>query len=130
MKNYFSNNFLNVEVTGEQYPLSPMRKMLSNMVMAIQIAIVAIIVAPDFIKSKVTFIPSEIIDLVSQNKVIAGIGAFFGGNIISGLITNSGALEIFYNDKLIWSKLQSGNVPNVQGIVQLIKQHGGVLIKK
>ena len=130
MKNYFSNNFSNVEVTGEQYPLSPMRKMLSNIIMAIQIAVVGIIVAPDFVKSKVTFIPAEIVDLISQNKVIAGVGAFFGGNIINGIISNSGALEIFYNDKLIWSKLQSGNVPNVQGIVQLIKQHGGVLAKK
>jgi selT/selW/selH-like putative selenoprotein len=130
MKNYFTNNFSNVEVTGEQYPLSPMKKMFSNMIMAIQIAIVGIIVAPDFVKSKVTFIPGEIVDLISQNKIIAGVGAFFGGNIINSIISNSGALEIFYNDKLIWSKLQSGNVPNVQGLVQLIKQHGGVLAKK
>ena len=77
----------------------------------------------------ISFIPKQIITWIGEHKLYTGLILFFGGNMLNGIITNSGALEIFYNGELLWSKLQSGKVPNMDGLVQLIKARGGHLHK-
>ncbi len=71
------------------------------------------------------FIPEKYIDWISENKFQAGMIGYFGGNLLNGYITNTGAFEIFCNDRLIWSAVNSGGkVPQIQGIIELIKKAG------
>ena len=81
----------------------------------------------DLVTQYLPFIPPSIISLINEHKVYAGLFLFFGGNLLNGIITNSGALEIFYNDELIWSTLKTGKVPNMKSLVHLIKAKGGRL---
>lgn len=42
---------------------------------------------------------------MKENKMMAMIGVFFGGNILSSTFTNTGAFEMYFDDVLIFSKL-------------------------
>lgn len=81
----------------------------------------------DLVTQYLPFISPSIISWINEHKMYVGLLLFFGGNLLNGIITNSGALEIFYNDELIWSALKTGKVPNMRSLVHLIKAKGGKL---
>jgi selT/selW/selH-like putative selenoprotein len=59
----------------------------------------------------------EQIKKILANKWMALILIFFiGNNIQSGLLT-TGAFEISYNEELVYSKLQTGKMPELNGLV-------------
>ena len=88
-----------------------------------------LIFQPDLIKKYFTIIPLDLINWCIENKWKVIIGGYFFGNMIRNNINNTGAFEIFYNNKLIWSKLKLGNVPKLQFIVSKIEKNGGKFIK-
>jgi len=55
-----------------------------------------------------------------ENKVYACFMLFFIGNAIETQLTSTGAFEISIGDKTIWSKIQSGRVPRVDELLQII----------
>ena len=98
--------------------------MLSYCLLGLQLFVIVTMISGNFIKQTFPMIPPKIIDIIQENKITSGILMFFGGNILSGMITNNGAFEIFVNNKMVWSKLSSGKVPNIQGIESLITRNG------
>jgi hypothetical protein len=62
--------------------------------------------------------------------MVVGMGAFFVGNILNNNITNSGAFEMYCNEKLIWSAINNEKkVPNLESIINMVQRYGGRLIK-
>ena len=62
--------------------------------------------------------------------MMVGIGGYFIGNILSNNITNSGAFEIYVNERLIWSAINNEKrVPNIETMISMIQRFGGKLIK-
>ncbi len=48
---------------------------------------------------------------------------FFIGQYLGQIISNTGAFEVFCDDKLIWSTIgHNGVKPNLSTIVKLVKQ--------
>jgi selT/selW/selH-like putative selenoprotein len=58
--------------------------------------------------------------MIRDNKMYAGICLFLGGNMLSNMVSNTGAFEVYYKDRLIFSKLQSGRVPSIDEIIREI----------
>lgn len=48
---------------------------------------------------------------------------FFLSNIIEGQLISSGAFEIFLNDVPVWSKLETGRIPQPAELFQIIDNH-------
>ena len=60
-----------------------------------------------------------------------GFGAFFAGNMLGGIINNTGAFEIFVNNKMIWSAIENqGRIPQIESIEAMIKKYGGVKLMR
>ena len=119
------NNFKNVIVNGEEYPLSSLRKTLSYSIMGIQFLIFTILILINVMKPFLTsIIPNNLIDWIGENKLRTFFLTFVLGNFIQNQIYNTGAFEIFYNGQQIWSKLNSGNVPNINNLIQILSQKG------
>ena len=57
---------------------------------------------------------------MKNNRIQVGIALFFGINLISGWIVSTGAFEVIYNGSVLYSGLQTGNLPAVEEIVQLV----------
>lgn len=58
-----------------------------------------------------------------ENKVMVGIGSFILGNMIRGQLLSTGAFEIFFDDELVFSKLQTNQVPDEDIIVKLLQSY-------
>ena len=97
-----------------------------------QISGVIIAVAGKNIKPYIGgIIPDKIMDLIEENRLMVGMGAFFLGNILNNNINNAGAFEIYCNEKLIWSAVNNDKkVPNIETIISMINRFGGKLLKR
>lgn len=56
-----------------------------------------------------------------ENRLYACMMLFFLCNIIEGQLIQSGAFEIFLNDVPVWSKLETGRIPQPAELFQIIK---------
>ena len=123
-------NFKNVIVKGEEYPLNFIRKILSYVVTITQISVFTTMILGESIKPfLINIVPGYLIDWIIENKLLSLIISFFAGNILQSNISNTGAFEIFYNGNQIWSKLQTGNVPNINQLIMLLNQNGANFLK-
>ncbi|XP_039669038.1 selenoprotein T2-like [Perca fluviatilis] len=55
-----------------------------------------------------------------DNKIFSCLMAFFLCNMMETHFLSTGAFEVTLNDVPVWSKLQSGYVPNIQEIFQIL----------
>nr|XP_009674636.1 PREDICTED: selenoprotein T isoform X1 [Struthio camelus australis] len=55
-----------------------------------------------------------------ENKVYACMMVFFLSNMIENQCMSTGAFEITLNDVPVWSKLESGHLPSMQQLVQIL----------
>jgi len=53
---------------------------------------------------------------MTQSKVPACLGTFFMGNMVSGSLTKTNAFEIYMNERLLWSSLQTHRKPNMEDL--------------
>jgi len=57
-----------------------------------------------------------------SNKIYACLMAWFLTGMLENSLLSTGAFEVFYNDVPIWSKLESGRVPEYHDIVSMVAQ--------
>lgn len=61
---------------------------------------------------------------IQENKWSYGFGAFYIGNMLQGNLLSTGAFEIFVNEKLVYSKIKNGRMPDAESIQKILEQHG------
>jgi len=60
---------------------------------------------------------SEYYNIMQQNKLYTCAGAYFLGNTVVENMLSTGAFEIYYDGKLVSSKIKTGSMPQMQMIV-------------
>lgn len=58
-----------------------------------------------------------------ENKIYACLMLFFISNAIETQLLSTGAFEISLNDMPIWSKLESGKVPRLNELIQILENN-------
>lgn len=58
--------------------------------------------------------PPEMLQQVQQSKFMYSMGVFFIGNQFQGALLSTGAFEIYIDEQLVFSKLESGDMPTRQ----------------
>ena len=131
VKEHLESNYSNISVIPSDYPLSTTRKILYYIVTFFQFGLIIVVFCGKYIKEQLNgIIPGNYFDWIEENKMVVGMAAFFIGNILNNNITNSGAFEIYCNEKLIWSAINNEKrVPNLESIINMIQRYGGRLIK-
>ncbi len=131
VKEHLEKVYSNISVTPSDYPLSPTRKLLYYLVTFFQVSLILVLFAGRYVKPYlIMIIPENIIDWIDGNKMMVGIGGFLIGNVLNNNITNSGAFEIYCNEKLVWSAINNEKkVPTIEGIINIIERFGGKLYK-
>ncbi|CAH1957122.1 unnamed protein product [Acanthoscelides obtectus] len=59
----------------------------------------------------------------TENKIYACMMLFFLSNVIEGQLVQSGAFEMTLNDVPVWSKLETGRIPQPAELFQIIDSH-------
>lgn len=93
----------NVMVTMENYPPSPTNALISKIVTAIQYTIIGSMLVADWFYT----LPQSF----REKKMMILMGAWFLGNTINNGLTSTGAFEVFVDDTMVFSKLQTGRMP-------------------
>jgi selT/selW/selH-like putative selenoprotein len=107
-----------VSVTGREYPLPPMKQMLAYGVTAAQWGGFAILMAGDRIFPALGMQYPALYLQIREKKMMAMIGMYFIFNTLKSSVSKSGAFEVYLNGKRIFSKLESGRVPDAHEILR------------
>mmetsp|Transcript_9875 Transcript_9875/g.21936 ORF Transcript_9875/g.21936 Transcript_9875/m.21936 type:complete len:142 (+) Transcript_9875:204-629(+) len=123
--NEFPGQWSSIE--GENYPAPEWTKLAGSVVSALQIFVMVLVMVGDSIWSYIPGFrrgPPEVYYKLKDNPALALIGVFL---IIPSYIqsfANTGAFEIMLDGKVIFSKLESGRMPNVAEIIKAVESAG------
>ena len=117
-----NKNFI---VIGEDYKLEGTRRLISYILIFLEIFLSTIVTCSEnIIYLTRNYIPSSLFDWTHKNKIIKVAFIFIIGNIINSIINNIQPFEIFYNEKLIWSGIKhNGKLIRPRELIKLIKKN-------
>ena len=103
MKNELTKagNFSLIEVLGEEFPLNPIKKLLSKIFSYLQFFIMAIMIGGQWIKPYLTFIPDSVFKFIEEKRMIIGLVNFFVMSKISSTLGSSNAFEVYANSEMV-----------------------------
>lgn len=107
-------------MTGAEYPLGPVRQTLSYAATALQMGALAFLYAGEKIFPALGMPIPALYYKAQESKMMSYMIAFFGFNFVKGQISSTGAFEIFLDNELIYSKLQTGRMPDMNELLHLI----------
>ena len=122
LKNEIMGNFTNFDVEEKEYPLPPNKKFFSKITFFTQMGISLLIFSGQKLKEKLTMIPGSIFDAIEKNKWFVVISNFLFHQWLNKNLSTTGAFEIYFKDKLIFSKLSSNKLPKERDIHKEIKK--------
>lgn len=100
-----------LHIHGENFHPGLVKALLSRAIQLLYLAgIVALLVGDSFFLTLGLPVPAFFRD-AQQNKMMYIFALYFIGNALSSGLMNSGAFEVTYNDKVVWSKLATGRLP-------------------
>ena len=126
LKNQIMGNFTYLDVEGKEYPLPPFKKFFSKFTFFTQISVSFLIFGGQKYKDKLTMIPPGVFDMLEKNKWVVMIGNFLFHQWLNRYLSSTGAFEVYYKDKLIFSKLASNRLPSELDLHRQLKK----LVKK
>ncbi|KAL4438383.1 hypothetical protein ABPG74_009422 [Tetrahymena malaccensis] len=110
----------NVQVEGTEYPITAQKQLICNIITAIQYGGIALMFFGDALFQMIKITPPQWYYSLKENKWTTIIFFFMVGNMIISQISQSGAFEVFCNDNLIFSKIQSNRMPSLNEIIDPI----------
>jgi len=116
-------HFPGTEVVGSHYPPYAMNVAISKLVSFATMGAVGTAVFGDKIFEMLGMPTPELATQMQANKMGSCMGAWFLGNILHTNLLNTGAFEIYYDGKVLFSKLQEKRLPNIPEILQGIGDH-------
>lgn len=106
------------EVTAEQYPPPPMGVMAVQVAGVLQVLTIVLLVAGENCFKWLGIDPIPLwYKTVEENKMLT-FGAVWMGNNVAAQMVATGAFEISVDGKLIFSKLESGRMPNAHDVTK------------
>ena len=101
VKKELMGSYTNINVTGSEFPINSIKKILSKGLFFLQMAMMVILVGGQTVRSYLTFIPDRVFTLIEEKKFWVGIMNFFVFNQISNFLNTSGAFEITMNGETV-----------------------------
>ena len=125
IKEQLENKYSDINVISEQYPLKNPRKIIYYLMLGVEGIVIILIAISSFSFVKPLLeklLGPDFYKIVNGNKLttigfVVIIGLFF-----TQIIYNTGAFEVFCEDKLIWSTIaNNGTKPTIKTIVKFLK---------
>ena len=109
---------------GSEYPPHYTNHLLSRVCMMLQWGAFIFMMFGESICGQLGVPVPQFYYTIQQKKFLVGMGIFFLGNQLQASLLSTGAFEIFVNDALVFSKLESGSLPTLNLLAQKLAQHG------
>ncbi|KAG8580961.1 hypothetical protein GDO81_007493 [Engystomops pustulosus] len=115
-----SQRYPDIRIEGENYLPHPLYRHIASFLSVFKLVLIGLIIVG---KDPFVFFgmqPPGLWQWGQENKVYACMMVFFLSNMIENQCMSTGAFEVTLNDVPVWSKLESGHLPSMQQIVQII----------
>ena len=108
----------------DSYPLSQTRQILWYTAVAIELLFVTILLLSSVTKKFIPFISNESWTQIEEKKIFYIILSFLLTQQVIGIISNTGAFEVYCDDVLIFSKIQTEQYPSMEVLLRNLKEKG------
>uniref|UniRef100_A0A8C6DYI4 Selenoprotein T n=1 Tax=Moschus moschiferus TaxID=68415 RepID=A0A8C6DYI4_MOSMO len=115
-----SQRYPDIRIEGENYLPQPIYRHIASFLSVFKLVLIGLIIVG---KDPFAFFRMQapsIWQWGQENKVYACMMVFFLSNMIENQCMSTGAFEITLNDVPVWSKLESGHLPSMQQLVQIL----------
>mmetsp|Transcript_31023 Transcript_31023/g.71500 ORF Transcript_31023/g.71500 Transcript_31023/m.71500 type:complete len:134 (-) Transcript_31023:275-676(-) len=125
--NYMKNRYDDtIVISGEPFPPSGFASFAAQMCTLIAMGSVFCLVFGNFIKELLPEKLKNALNFLLDNPRYL-IGGFLISNIIGGQMIATGAFEVYVNSDLVYSKLQTGQLPNPEAVFGALESRGLML---
>ena len=121
IKDEIENNFTNIFVEGKEYPIPETKKLFSKFTYITQIGVSLLIIFTKYLKLGLPFLSDNSIHIIEEYKWFIITGNFLLHYWLNKYIGTTGAFEIIYNNKTLYSKLEKHIFPKKVDIDKIIK---------
>ncbi|KAF7707080.1 hypothetical protein HF521_018298 [Silurus meridionalis] len=118
-----SQLYPDIRIHGENYPPKLLNKYIANFISYFKLLAIALIVTGQNPFQMLGANTPRVWSWGQENKIFSCLMVFFLSNMLETQLLSTGAFEITLNDVPIWSKLQSGYVPNIQELFHILDNH-------
>lgn len=107
--------FAGMEVIGSSYPIPDWKAALLKAAQATQFALLGMCIFGEQAFRALGVPPPELyVRHVAPNKLGAGIGVWFVGNMLVNSLQQTGAFEVYFDGTRVFSKLEQGRMPTLE----------------
>ncbi|ROJ25336.1 Selenoprotein T1b [Anabarilius grahami] len=116
-----TQRYPDIRIEGENFLPQPFYRHIASFLSVFKFVVIGLVILG---KDPFTFFHMEAPGIwlwAQENKMYACMMVFFLSNMIENQCMSTGAFEITLNDVPVWSKLQSGHLPSMQQLVQILE---------
>jgi len=110
-----------IRIEGENYLPIPLYRHIASFLSVFKLFVIGLIIIGRDPFALVNMQAPGVWVWGQENKVYACMMVFFMSNMIENQCLSTGAFEITLNDMPVWSKLESGHLPSMQQLVQILE---------
>nr|SVE84514.1 EOG090X0DP2 [Daphnia pulex] len=110
-------------IEGENHPPPYLNQKIASILGILKILLILVVVSGTNIFEHLGVQTPSVWEWTQQNKFYACLMTFFLCNAVEGQLISTGAFEITLNDVPLWSKLETGRVPQPPELFQMIDNH-------
>lgn len=116
-----TQRYPDIRLEGENFLPQPIYRHIASFLSVFKFVMIGLIILG---KDPFTFFRTDTPGIwlwAQENKIYACMMVFFLSNMIENQCMSTGAFEITLNDMPVWSKLQSGHLPSMQQLLQILE---------
>lgn len=113
--------FPELSIEGDNYPPPPTRSAIAQFLSVFKLVVIVMIVSGQNPFTLLNMDTPSVFTWAQENKIYACLMIFFISNAIEGQMISTGAFEVSFNDVPVWSKLETGRIPQPGEMFQIIE---------
>lgn len=110
-------------IEGDNYPPDPWKMNLAQFISYAKLAVIACVIASINPFNYFNTPTPGMLSWALENKFYAAMMIFFLANAVETQLISTGAFEISVDNMPVWSKIDSGRIPQPPELFQIIDTH-------
>lgn len=125
LRNFLNHRYpeLQGSIVGQNYPAPAYAALATTAASSIQVGAVVMMIFGNQLFATMGMPPPQLYKDMVENKMATFCGVFFMNSMANSL-TTTGAFEVELDGKVIYSKLETGFMPNGRQIMEAIERAG------
>jgi len=126
LQQQLGHQYPDIRIVGDNYNPGGGRVQMSQFLGMVKMLVIAMILFKfnpwTYFGYEVAGPTPNIVTWAMENKIYACMMTFFLCNMVETQLISSGAFEVSVNGELVWSKLELGNPPQPQQLINLVRE--------